>query len=149
MKKVLLYFLLERPVRALSYDQLADKLRVSGSDLQAKWVQATHSPKNHRVLTHIIGIERWGQCRLRVALGDSLVVDEYDGYRPNRDAAWPELIILLRQTRAETVALLQEIGRTSLDPNFTVVHNQFGPISLKAWARYLWMHAQLESKRVK
>jgi len=39
----------------------------------------------------VIGIERWGQRRLRMLLGEPPVSDEYDSYRPGEDLSMPAL----------------------------------------------------------
>ena len=100
-------------------------------------------------MSHIIGIERWGNSRLKVALGEPLMMDEYNNYRPAREATWHELKEELGKTRAQTVQLLGELESSNVDVSKTIAHNQHGDLSIKGWVRYINMHADFESKRLK
>ncbi len=147
IKKIAADFILERPVRGKSFAQLADKLALSGQILEDRIRRARDTERNRQILSHIIGIERWGQSRLRVFLGEPLALDEYDGYRPPQDAGWDELGQAFQATRRQTLALIQELA--SRDPGATtrVPHNQFGPLTARGWIRYLDFHANAESKK--
>ena len=50
--------------------------------------------------------------------------------------------------RAETVALARRVAATDVGA-VKVEHNSLGPISARAWLRYLQVHADLEMKRAK
>lgn len=142
-------FLLERPARGKSYTELGMELDNAGQKILHRLQDKKMTAFNHRVLSHIIGIERWGLSRLRVLLGGPLLHDEYDGYRPARDVPWDALIEEFRTTRAETVHLVQEFARQSIDPTQTALHNDFGPLSVRAWLRYLQTHASREILQVR
>ena len=75
-------------------------------------------------------------------------MDEYDDYRPPREAPWPALQDAFSETRQQTVALVQRLGQAQVT-NIKVPHNQFGPLSVRSWLRYLDLHANLEAKKLK
>lgn len=52
-------------------------------------------------------------------------------------------------TRKRTVALAEALDDNQVDQFTLVKHNQYGPLTLGAWLRYLDMHANLETKRIK
>jgi hypothetical protein len=139
---------LERPFRNLNAQQMADRLELAGRTLERAFAAARDSEHNRRLLSHITGIERWGQSRLHVALGEPLAMDEYDGYRPAREASWAELQDAFRDTRQQTVALARQLG-PAVEAAVHVPHNQFGPLTMRSWLRYLDMHANMEAKKLK
>lgn len=141
--------LLERPVGDKSYADMAQQLEETGQSIEARLAGKKYTEFNHRVLTHIIGIERWGQSRLRVFLGNPFVQDEYNGYRPARDVPWDELIGLFSATRSVTVSLAHALDDELIAPDKTVLHNQLGPLSARAWLRYLQTHASREIMQVR
>ncbi|MFZ2357822.1 MAG: hypothetical protein WA040_00620 [Anaerolineae bacterium] len=100
---------LERPFRNLSAAQIAQRLELDGRTLERTFAAAKDNEHNRKLLNHIIGIERWGQSRLRVALGEPLAMDEYDGYRPPRKASWSELQNAFRSARQQSVALADQL----------------------------------------
>jgi len=99
--------------------------------------------RNYKRLNHIIGIERWGQQRLKVALGTPFVMDEYDGYRPPFGLSWNELQDMFNQTRLDTLALANRLNEQGAVQK-TVFHNTFGEISTTHWLYYLRVHANSE-----
>ncbi|MCJ7624103.1 MAG: hypothetical protein MUO76_11415 [Anaerolineaceae bacterium] len=103
-----------------------------------------HARGDKRTALHIIGIERWGQRRLRVALGEPFELDEYDEYQPSEDLGWEELIDTFHNARRETAALAKAMGERG-DAHIYIRHNQFGDLSVRSWFRYLDMHANIES----
>lgn len=139
---------LSRPFNGLSAEEIARRLEQSGRTLERTFAAAKDSPHNRALLSHITGIERWGQSRLQVALGAPLVRDEYNGYRPPRDADWTALQAAFAATRTKTVAITQQLG-AALDQPIAVLHNQFGPLRLRSWLRYLDMHANIEAKKLR
>jgi hypothetical protein len=139
---------LERPFRDLSAEQMAERLELNGRTLERTFAAATDSEHSRRLLNHITGIERWGHSRLRVALGEPLVMDEYDGYRPAAEASWAELQDAFQGTRQQTVALARQLG-SAVEAGVHVPHNQFGPLTVRSWLRYLDMHANLEAKKLR
>jgi hypothetical protein len=103
---------------------------------------------NRRVLNHIIGIERWGQSRLRVALGEAFKDEEYNGYRPPRETSWDELRAQFKRARAETIGLVGQIERKGA-PEQRIVHNAYGALSVRGWLSYLIIHANGECKKMR
>ncbi|UBV42257.1 DinB family protein [Deinococcus taeanensis] len=141
---------LERPASRSSYTDLAQSLERSGTFLTGRAARAADTHANRELLAHIIGIERWGQQRLRAALGSHAdQTDSYHGYRPAQDATLDELRALVTSTRAHTVDLARRLHRSAPDDALTILHNSLGPLSAKAWLRYLTQHADLESRRLR
>ena len=138
---------LELPARRKTLPDLADQLQTSGVAIEIKLETRANNENNRRLLNHIIGIERWGQSRLRVALGAPFVADEYNGYRPARETGWAELRRMFGETRAQTLEIAQELAAAGLD-DARVLHNQWGELSPRAWLRYLNMHANMESDKL-
>ncbi|MCU0493277.1 MAG: DinB family protein [Chloroflexaceae bacterium] len=143
------WLFIERPAARQSLETLTQALEQGGSDLERRVANARDDDENRIQLRHIIGIERWGQRRLRVALGAPFVQDEYDNYRPQEATPWVELREELRRTRRETVAIARTLDQVGVRPDTTVPHNDFGELSLRGWLRYLNTHAELESRRLK
>jgi hypothetical protein len=139
---------LERPFRSLSAEQMAGRLELDGRTLERTFAAAKDSPDNRKLLSHISGIERWGQSRLQVALGAPLLMDVYDSYRPSREAGWAELQDAFHRTRQQTVAVARQLG-PAVEGGVRVPHNQFGPLTVRSWLRYLDMHATWEAKKLK
>jgi hypothetical protein len=139
----------ERPARKRDVAGHAKQLEQSGIELQQRLAASADSARNRKVLNHIVGIERWSQSRLRVTLGEPYLNDEYDGYRPAREATWQTLKEQFHQTRAETVSIAQEIGERGIDQSTTVNHNSYGPLSVRGWLRYMNLHANFEAKKIK
>lgn len=139
---------LERPFRNLSAAQMAQRLELDGRTLERTFAAANDNEHNRKLLSHITGIERWGQSRLRVALGEPLVMDEYDGYRPPREASWAELQDAFYSTRQQSVALAGQLDQAVAN-GVRVPHNQFGPLTVRSWLRYLDIHASMEAKKLR
>lgn len=130
--------------------KLADlpaQLEAGGTKVMARANAMTDSEFNRRVLNHIIGIERWGQRRLKVALGEPFVQDEYNGYRPARETSWEALKTQFVETRAETVALARTLAAQA--GTTRVRHNDYGDLSVGGWLNYLRTHAEFESRKMK
>ncbi|MBL8162574.1 MAG: DinB family protein [Anaerolineae bacterium] len=103
---------------------------------------------NRRILSHIVGIERWGQRRLSVFLGEPFVDEEYNIHRPPREASWSELRAQFHETRAQTLVLIDRIA--AADPrDQRVLHNQWGLLSARGWLNYLNVHARGESLKMR
>ncbi|HEX8674788.1 MAG TPA: hypothetical protein VF710_23010 [Longimicrobium sp.] len=77
----------ERPVRSQSVVDIASTLSSSGDEVRERIAGKEGTPANVARLRHIIGIERWGQQRLRVFLGDPF---EPGGHHPHKptDTDW-------------------------------------------------------------
>ncbi|MCU0497497.1 MAG: DinB family protein [Anaerolineae bacterium] len=141
------WLILESGVRGKTPMQVAQRLERSRNQVLERIRSSSRNDENHKVITHIIGIEKWGQQRLRCALGEPLVQEEYNRYRPALSTPWDELAPLFEQTRAETLAIVRQI-----DPSRAkqmIPHNAHGEISVNAWIHYLNLHANIESRRLK
>jgi hypothetical protein len=135
------------PARTKNYPQLIDDLDLAGQRLRERFKRAAEVPENHKVLTHIIGIERWGQRRLTALLGAPLKIDEYNNDRPARETPWAELRTQLQLTRQQTITLAQQLQAAGVNLEATMPHNDFGDLTVRAWLNYLKTHAELESKK--
>jgi hypothetical protein len=150
VKGLLVAQVLERPAGRMSFSDLGQGLERGGVFLAQRAARAADTDANRAVLTHIIGMERWGQERLRVALGErEFVRDEHHAYKPGPGTPLRELQDLLGQTRARTVDLVRQLHAAPPLEGLTVEHNGLGPLSPKAWLRYLTQHADLESRRLR
>jgi hypothetical protein len=109
-------------------------------------IEDTHN--NRVVLGHVIGIERWCQSRLKVALGEPLVMDDYDSYRPHHSQDITALRGAFQTTRTETIALARKLAVAKIDPSVKIPHNMYGNLSVYGWLHYIRIHATMESKRV-
>lgn len=149
MRKMLRNLLLDRPGRKWTMTAWGEKLAAHGESISHRLDKYPDSQRNRQVLSHIIGIEQWGQSRLRVGLGEPFKEEEYDSYRPSRNRSWEQLKAEFRMTRKRTVALAEALDDNQADQFTKVKHNQYGPLTLGAWLRYLDLHANLESRRIK
>ncbi|OLV15441.1 DinB family protein [Deinococcus marmoris] len=155
VKEFVVSRVLEAPAGRSSYTDLGQGLERGGIALAGRAARAADTPANREVLSHIIGIERWGQNRLRMALGQRLHgsgphgSDSYHAYRPAQDVTLAELRNLLSQTRSGTVDLARQLHANPPEDGATVNHNGLGPLTAKAWLRYLTQHADLESRRLR
>lgn len=136
----------ERQANAKGFDELAAELEASGRDLDARLDGAPDSAANREAIAHWVGIERWGQRRLRVPLGEPFVLDAYHGYRPDTEAGVQELRRTMAQTRRETVALAHRVKEAGVDPVTTVRHNDLGELSVSGWLAYLEQHPRQEAR---
>lgn len=148
MRKIIAFLFLEWPARRHTMAQMGETLARGGKALGQRFEKLSDSERNRQVLNHIIGIERWGHSRLRVALGEALVRDEYNGYRPARETDWPSLKQQFKETREVTIALAQQLDKAGMASR-KVWHNMYGEITVKGWLRYLNVHANLESKKMR
>ncbi len=140
-----LHFVTEWTAKNLSYAALDGRLRRSGEHVERKFTGASDIPPNLEAAKHIVGIERWGQRRLRVALGESLVMDEYESYRPETSSSMPELTELFRQTRQETRDLLQRLQNAGVSLEQKIPHNELGETTVRGWFIYLAQHGSRDS----
>lgn len=127
-------------------DQLTEELRQSGEKIYQTVGQKAGTAHNHGTFTHIIGIERWGQSRLKVALGEPLMMDEYDEYRPSKERPWADLRQDFMETRQETTELARRLADPAVDQMMVIPHNQLGKLSLQSWLHYLRFHADTTMK---
>lgn len=146
---LLLFVMIERPAYWRSLDELLSALETSAGNLQQRLRQAKGSDQHKATLRHVIGIERWGQRRLRVALGEEIPHDEHHAYKPEANSSWEELLQAFENTRQETLDLGYSLAAKEVDLEQSIAHNQFGAMSVKAWLRYLRLHAWAEVQRIK
>ena len=137
----------ERPGKRAGLESLQTKLQTTQANIEARLNAAAGSEKDIKTLRHVIAIERWGQRRLKVALGEELLEDENHAYKPESDTPWADLKRQFGQTREQTLALSNELRGKNLDVR--VPHNDFGPMTLLGWLAYLNSHANLEAKRIR
>lgn len=150
VKEFVISRVLEAPAGRSSYTDLGQGLERGGLTLAGRAGRAADTPANRELLSHIIGIERWGQSRLRVALGErTFERDTYQGYRPAEGTSLQDLRNLLSQTRSGTVDLARKLHARPPQDDATVEHNSLGPLTAKAWLRYLTQHADIESRRLR
>ncbi len=150
IKEFVVTNVLERPAGRSSFTDLGQGLERGGLYLAQRAEKAADTPENREVLLHIIGIERWGQSRIQVALKQKeFEKDDYSGYRPPEGNSLPQLRNLLSQTRSRTVDLARQLHRSPPDDDFVVEHNGLGPLTAKGWLRYLTQHADLESRKLR
>lgn len=134
----------ENPARKYTLDEHIARLQEGGEQISQKITATTDSPKNREQLLHLIGIERWGQRRLKTLLGEPMLNDEYDGYRPSAESEWSGLCQSFAETRADTVSLAQKLKEKNVPATEPVPHNTFGNLTLRGWLQYLNTHAQRE-----
>lgn len=140
---------IERPGRSKSLAEWKLALETSGAAIDARAAGAKDPVQASKVLRHIAGIERWGQRRLQILLGAPPVHDEYDDYRPGTNLTLAEQREFFRQTRADTLTLVDQLLAAGIGDDATAAHNDFGPLTARGWLRYLDMHASLESKKMR
>lgn len=139
--------LIERPAAHVGIAGLVKSLEAHQATIEAHVTAKADSPRHRAVFSHIIGIERWGQNRLKVALGTPYIRDEYNGYRPAKSDTREELLTAFRATRADTIQLanqLQEAGKAEA----LVPHNAYGDLTALGWLRYLDLHATIEARKI-
>jgi len=141
--------MIERPAQKLTLEEHAAQLSTSGEAILDALAAAADSDENRDQLVHIIGIERWGQRRLRVALGEPLLADEVDDYLPAADLDWTALQEAFQAARQDTLALIEQLAGIEIDTSLTIPHNEYGKLTPYAWLHYLEVHSTLESKRIK
>jgi aspartate/tyrosine/aromatic aminotransferase len=140
--------LVERPGQKLTLDQHAAQLEKSGDDLVQQFRAVADTADNRDTLCHIIGIERWGQRRLQIFLGEQGIQDEYEYYRPGDDLDRDTLVEAFQAARQETIVLVHQLAQADFDTKMTIMHNQYGKLTVYGWLHYLSMHAKLEGQRV-
>lgn len=139
----------ERSGRNKSYAELRQQLAASQETVAQRLQAASDSPGNRKQARHISGIERWGQRRLRIALGEPAIADEYDGYQPEEDLSWRGLQTAFGQARAETLALTEQLEGAGVPLGKKLPHNDARELSVAAWLAYLNGHALRESSLIK
>jgi hypothetical protein len=141
--------MVRRPARRLTLAELTVRLEESGVKLAARCARASGTDAHRARLRHIIGIERWGQRRLGMILGQEPIADEYDGYRPDATLDWSALRDALAATRQETVALARWVAAASIGDDVRARHNDLGDLNAREWLYYLNNHANREGLTIR
>ena len=142
----LVYWMTERNARNKSYADSQHALEKTGQTVYGRFTASSDTPGHREKGRHIVGIERWSQSRLRVALGDPFKQDEYDGYQPSDELDIEELTQSFAETRAETVRLAKALEAADVPLSKTINHNQMGDFTVGAWFSYIIAHAGRESR---
>ena len=129
--------------KGASIEDLTAELEAAGKRNMQQLMEIIPTERNYRLLNHMIGIEKWGQQRLKVALGEPFELDEHNRYCPPFRLSWNELQDIFSQTRSDTLEIARQIE--ALEPNETeIFHNDFGEMSVNHWLHYLRLHANIE-----
>jgi hypothetical protein len=135
----------EVAAKGKGYEDFLQKLQKNETTVYQRMINATDSTFNRTRAAHVIGIERWSAHRLRVLLGEPLIVDEYDGYAPSEQLSMVELAEEFKQTRDATIALVRELQNKGIALTQTVMHNEVGNLSLGGWLFYIENHTGRET----
>lgn len=139
----------ERPGAKRNFTDHVARLESTAGEIATRAQHAEPNDRNREALAHLIGIERWGQRRLRVGFGESFVAEEYDGYRPVLATPWEEMVEQFQTTRAETVALAQRYANNEGNVENPIDHNDYGGLTPHGWLEYLRVHAALTAKLIR
>jgi hypothetical protein len=139
----------ERQARKYGVAGIVANMEKSGAKVHGRMETAVNDDKHREAARHIIGIERWSQSRLRVALGKPLVMDEYDDYRPEAHLDMVALAQTFAQTRQESLALAEQLQTANIPASQTIPHNQLGDLTVQGWLYYIENHAARESFRLR
>ncbi|GHG04458.1 hypothetical protein GCM10017783_16350 [Deinococcus piscis] len=141
--------LIEQPAEGQSFLSLEESLQRSGERVATRAANISDTERNRELLRHIIGIERWGRARVQSAvLHRPWVMDSHQDYKPPKDKSMPELAEILAEQRRRTATLAHSLHESPPRLNDKVVHNEFGPLSVRGWLRYLQLHAEMESRKM-
>lgn len=140
---------IENPAQKQSFAQLTVKLEKSQGEIttRIRGVQTQNLEKHRATLRHIIGIERWGAERLKVALGETFKHDGQKDYHPNPNSDVAALLEDFNHTRLETLRVAKLVEQQN--PNAKIEHNGFGLLSVKGWLAYLNIHSSMESQKLR
>jgi hypothetical protein len=137
---------IEGPGQRRSFDQLHTQFMQTSRRIEER-IRNAHDPNAEKTIRHIIGMERWGQRRLKTALGEPLVIDEHYPYKPGKGLGTQVLLETFQKTRQETLALVRQLEGSGFQGK--ILHNGLGPLTVKGWLQYLNAHADLESRRLR
>ncbi len=153
LKKALLgfagQFFFERPARNRTMAEIGRDLGKSGAQIMERLVHLSPRAEDLERMRHIIGIERWGQRRLRVFLGEPFEMDGHHPYKPDEAMDWPALLEEFTDTRRDTIAMIDDLVKPRAAAVSAVEHNDFGELTAKGWLMYLKGHANNEAKNIK
>jgi hypothetical protein len=136
----------QRHARGQAVEGLAAELEASGRAMDARLAGLSDTPGHRAALAHWMGIERCGQRRLRVALGEPYRDDVHHPYEPDE----ADGVVALRQSfadaRVDTVELAHRLHEAGVHPATTVRHSDLGDLSIVGWLAYLLQHPEQESR---
>lgn len=141
-------FMIDRNAKNKSVADLTKQLETSNQLIANKLAAAADTEFNRGQVRHVIGIERWGQNRLKVALGEPFKAEEHDGYLPNNDQTISDLAAMFTQTRQETLAIAKQLANIPNVETQVVVHNAMGDMTVRSWLQYLDIHGPFELRKV-
>lgn len=148
--KIFRTVMIDRAAGQKSAADLRADLAADKATLAAQLAGAADDDTARKQLAHVIGIERWAQSRLKVALGEGqLVMDEYDGYRPAKGPPLAELAEEFAAARDESIAIADRLASVPNIETQTVTHNDMGEMRVRSWLQYLISHAGFELRKVK
>ncbi len=141
---------IEQSAEGQSFLSLEDDLKQGGEAVVRRATRAADTEENREQLRHIIGMERWGRARLQSAvLHRPWVLDEHYDYKPPRDLSMAELTEMFAEQRRRTAALARSLHENPPRSSEKVLHNSHGPLSVRGWLRYLNLHADIESRKLR
>lgn len=141
--------MIDRQAGEKSVSDLMTELSASKESILTQVANAADMPDFREKMAHVVGIERWAQSRMKVALGEPFKQEEYDGYRPELSQTLAELTETFSQTRDETLAIAEQLKAVDGVETQTVQHNDMGDMRIRSWLAYLEMHGPFELKKVK
>jgi hypothetical protein len=147
--KLIVPLFVENPAQKQSFAQLTLRLEQSQTLIanRTNAVKTQNLEKHRATMRHIIGIERWGTARLKVALGEAFKPDGQKDYHPDASQDLTALLEDFTSTRLETLRTAKLIEQQN--PSLKVLHNNLGELSMKGWLQYLNIHAEIESRKLR
>jgi hypothetical protein len=135
----------EQRAKNMSWDDLTRRLEGSAEIVLPRFDNASNTPRQIEAAKHVIGIERWAQRRLKIALGEPTTMDEYDSYRPEQLNDIKALREEFASMRRDTVAILRQLHDAGVPLEKTTPHNEVGQLTIRGWVLYLTDHAWRET----
>jgi len=136
----------ERHARGRGIEQLATELAASARTIDARLARTADTPAHRAAVAHWVGIERWGQRRLRVALGEPFIDDGHHPHKPDEADGVAALRRAFAATRADTLDLVRELREAGVDASTTIRHNDLGDLTVAGWLAYLLQHPEQEAR---
>jgi hypothetical protein len=142
---ILLRTFSEQRAKNMSWDDLTRRLERSAEIVLPRFDTARNIPRHIEAAKHVIGIERWAQRRLRIALGEPATMDEYDSYRPESLNDIKALRDEFASTRRDTLTILRHLHDAGVSLDKTTPHNELGQLTIRGWVLYLTDHGWRET----
>lgn len=139
-----------RKARGMNLARAMVDLRTSFDEVvMPRMEQVADTPGNREAVNHWLGIERWSLSRVRVALGEPFVEGGYQPFRQPEGTSWEDLKEEFGRARQETLELAEVFERRGVDEEFTVRHNDLGPLTVLEWFVYIDDHSRREVIRLR